>query len=222
MMTQTSLKQLFVLFAFVFFSIRGSTQDHSHEIVEAFKAKMEKVQKYTADMTIKVDVDFIKIKERKAKITFTAPDEYDLDTEGFALIPKNSMAMESVEMLNEGYTSIGMGQEVIEGITTDYIKVIPTNSSGKIILAEMWIDPSSSLIRKMRSYTKKNGSFTLTFYYDNHPFDLPDSILIEFDIKNNKLPASIAGNFEALTQTQSDEIKKGSVTITYSNYVVNQ
>jgi hypothetical protein len=213
---------------FIFFTIltfhveNASAQDTSRYIVEAFKAKMERVKSYTADMSIKVDVDFIKIKERKAKITYTAPDDYQLDTEGFALIPKNSMAMESIEMLNGGYTSISIGDEVINGIHTQYVKVIPTDPKGKIILAEMWIDPNTSLIHRLRSYTRKNGDYTLTFTYNEHPYDLPETILIQFDIKNNKLPASISGNFEALTQTQTDEIKQGSVTITYSNYVVNQ
>ena len=144
-------------------SVIVQAQDPSREIVEAFKSKMEKVQNYTADMSIKVDVKFIKIKERKARITFTAPDTYDLDTEGFALIPKNSMAMESVQILQQDYTSIGMGEEIVDGIKTAYIKVIPNDSRGSIILAEMWIDPATSLIRKMRSYTQKSGIFTLTF-----------------------------------------------------------
>lgn len=212
------------IFLVLFLAVANMTsiaQDNSKEILEAFKAKMERVQNYTADITIKVDVNFIKIKDRTAKIKFQAPDVYEIESDGFALLPKNSMGMESVELLEGGYTSILMGNEVVNGHNTAYIKVIPMNATGDIILAEMWIDEKNNLIRKMKSYSKDSGSFEMSFQYADHPYELPDNITIEFDIKNSKLPASMAGNFEALMQSDKEEETQGKVTINYANYVVN-
>ncbi len=195
-------------------------QDASKDILMSFKAKMEKVEKYTVDALIKVDVDFINIKDRQARITFTAPDKFDVKSKGFALLPKKGMQMDYIKMMDGGFTSILVKEEVVRGINTSLIKVIPDDMEGDMILAEMWIDPTTSIMHKMRTFSKESGTYIIDFFFENHPYDLPDKVEVSFKVKNNKLPASITGDFESLGK----EIKKGDsdgkVIISYENYEV--
>lgn len=211
-----------IIILFLILSIKNSfAQDNSREILQSFKEKMEKIENYSVDALIKVDVDFIKIKDRKAKVTFTKPNHFDFKAEGLALLPKKGMEMDYMEIINEGFTSIFIKEDTVQGINTFLIKVIPDNSEADIILAEMWIDPSTSILYKMRTYSKNSGSYTIHFFYASHPFDLPDKIIVEFDVKSSKIPMSFTGDFEALDKVDKKENSKGRVTIQYSNYEVN-
>ncbi len=198
-----------------------NAQDVSRQILESFKEKMEKVENYTVDALIKVEVDFINIKDRKAKVTFTKPNQFDFKAEGLALLPKKGMEMEYLEIMNEGYSSIFIKIDTVQGINTSLIKVIPNNPEADVILAEMWIDSTTSIMHKMRTYTKNSGSYTINFFYADHPFDLPDKILVEFEVKNSKLPASFTGDFEAIGKASKKGNSKGRVIIQYSNYNLN-
>lgn len=212
-----------ILILFIAFSLPfGLTaQDQSRETIMAFKEKMEQIENYTVDVRIKVEVDFINIKERKAKVTFTQPDQFDFKAEGFALLPKKGMEMEYLNVMNEGFTSIFIKEEMVNGVNTSLIKMIPDNSDGDIVLAEMWIDPKTSVMHQMRTFSKNSGTYIINFFFAEHPFDLPDRVEVKFDIKNKKLPVAITGDIESIGKAVEKGNSEGKVIIRYENYVVN-
>ncbi len=197
-----------------------NAQDASKEILLALKEKMEMVEKYTVDALIKVEVDFINIKDREAKISFEAPDQFDFKSKGFALLPKKGMQMDYIKMMDGGFTSILVKEEKMRNVTTNLIKVIPDDSSGDIVLAEMWVDPATSIMHRMRTYSKGSGTYTINFFFADHPYDLPDRVEVTFEVKNNKLPVSITGDFESLGKKAEEGSSEGKVIVEYSNYEV--
>jgi hypothetical protein len=196
-------------------------QDEAQVILLNLGKNFDKLNKFQVDANIKVDVEFIKIKERLIKITYEKPDKFTFDAEGLALLPKNGMQMEYLTLIQKGYTSLLAGQEDIEGVRTKIIKVIPEVENEDIILAQMWIDPVANRIVKMKTYTKKSGSYLIEFKYKNHPFNLPDQITVTFDISALTLPAKMMSEF----QPQAEKVKEGpqqaKVIVQYSNYKVN-
>lgn len=214
--------KLLSLIGAILFTAGLNAQDQSREILMAFKDKMEQIENYSVDVRIKVEVDFINIKERKAKVTFTQPDQFDFKAEGFTLLPKKGMEMEYLNIMNEGFTSIFIKEEVVNGVNTSLIKVIPDNSDGEIVLAEMWIDPQTSIMHQMRTFSKNSGTYIINFFFDNHPFDLPDRVEVKFDIKNKKLPVAITGDIESIGKAVEKGSSEGKVIIRYDNYLVNK
>jgi hypothetical protein len=99
--------------------------------------------------------------------------------------------------------------------------VIPEVENEDIILAQMWVDPVANRIVKMKTYTKKSGSYLIEFKYKNHPFNLPDQTTVTFDISALTLPAKMMSEF----QPQAEKVKEGpqqaKVIVQYSNYRVN-
>jgi hypothetical protein len=200
---------------------RLQAQDEAQAILENLGKNFEKLDKFQVDANIKVDVDFIKIKDRLIKISYTKPDKFTFDSEGLALLPKNGMQMEYMTLIQKGYTSIVAGQEDVQGVKTKIIKVIPEVENEDIILAQMWVDPVANRIVKMKTYTKKSGSYLIEFKYKNHPFNLPDQTTVTFDISALTLPAKMMSEF----QPQAEKVKEGpqqaKVIVQYSNYRVN-
>ncbi len=67
---------------------------------------------------------------------------------------------------------------------TVVIKIIPDEDLDDIIMAQLWIDPQKLSVMRMKTFTKKSGSYLIDFKFTNHPFNLPDQTIVTFDISN--------------------------------------
>jgi len=192
------------------------------ELLQAFMEKTLQVNDYKAKVNIKVEVDFIKIKERKAVVLFEQPNTFKFSTGGFALLPKKGVDMEYISLLQDDYTAIDAETETVQEVETRIIKVIPSNDDKDIVLAKMYIHEESKRLYRMESYTKQSGTYTVDFFYADHPYDLPDKLKVSFDVKNQKLPVSLTGDLESVGRELEKENARGVVILNYSDYQVNR
>ena len=81
-----------VLAALLFFAsvIIGQAKDPD-TLVAMVKNEFDKIEDYEVDVVIKIDINFLKVPESKAKIFFKKPDKVRLKSEGFALLPKEGL-----------------------------------------------------------------------------------------------------------------------------------
>ena len=176
--------------------------------------KLESVPPYSCDVNIDIDVKFIKIKERTGKMYYTSPNDIDYKIKGFAFLPKKEMGATSTDLFKEDFIAIDMGSENDNQI----IKVIPMDINSEIVTGQFWIN-KSELIQKMILITKDKGSYTADLTYSNINHNLPKSIKMSFDVKNQKMPAMLTGDLESYVEEDDDgEISTGSITINYSNH----
>ena len=176
--------------------------------------KLESVPPYSCDVNIKIDVKFIKIKERTGKMYYNSPNDIDYKIKGFAFLPKKEMGATSTDLFKEDFIAIDMGSENDNQI----IKVIPMDINSEIVTGQFWIN-KSELIQKMILITKDKGSYTADLTYSNINHNLPKSIKMSFDVKNQKMPAMLTGDLESYVEEDDDgEISTGSITINYSNH----
>ena len=198
-----------------------------NEIIDDVITNFNKVNNYKVDVNIKVDVEFIKVPETKAKIYFKQPDKVHLEADGFAMLPKNGMEFSPSSLIKKDYTAIYEQDVDLNGYKTSIVKVIPIGDQGEVILSTYWIDQSKKLIRKVESTTKTNGTFTIDFTYDDKiKYPLPSKIVFSFNMDKLNLPATITGetsNQKSDKKNKNSDLRtKGSVIVSYSNYAVNK
>ncbi|MFA6128953.1 MAG: hypothetical protein WC699_16760 [Bacteroidales bacterium] len=193
-------------------------------LLKAVGQNMDKIQRFEADALIKVDVDFINIKDRKMKVTFESPDKFTFDAEGLALLPKKGLSMDYLQLLKAKYTAIDVGEEVIKTRNTRIIKVIPEAEDSDVILSQLWIDPELARIMRMKTYTRKSGSYVIDFEYNNKFRPLPDVLTVSFEINNMTFPTKAMNEIMTKGIQKPDSIpKKAIVIVQYSNYrIVNK
>jgi hypothetical protein len=216
------------IFSIVFlFSIIAFSQSKDPEsILDKVKAEFSKIEDYTVDVKIKVDVDFIKMPDREAKIYFKQPDKIHIESEGFAMLPKQGLNFTPLGLLNSSYTSFYVREDTLNGILTSVIKVIPLEGRSDVILSTLWVDTKRNLIMKVESSRKPQGSFIIDLKYlkTEKGFWLPSSMVFTFSIDRSILPqkfnfdtdSDLKKNLEDSTKAQT-----GKVFIDYSNYKVN-
>ncbi len=200
-----------------------SAQD-AETLLKAVGGNMDRISHFEADALVKVDVDFINIKDRKMKVKFDSPDKFTFEAEGLALLPKNGMQMDYLKLLKAKYTAIDVGEEVIANVKTRIVKVIPEAEDSDVILAQLWIDPVLNRIMKMKTFTRKSGSYTIDFKYDNKFRPLPDILTVSFEINNMTFPTKAMNEMMTKGLQKPDSIpKKATVIVQYSNYkIVNK
>jgi len=215
-------KILFILFYLLIFP---QSKDPD-KILENVKEEFGKVEDYVVDVSIKVDIPFLKMPERKARIFYKKPDKYYIDSEGFALLPKEGMNFSLLTLLNSEHSALYEGEENINGINAALIKIIPLDENRDVLRSTLWIDASRNIILKAESYLKQAGIITIEFDYlkTSEGFYLPSQMTfiinaprMFFSSRLNKGP--FKDNSEKEDSVKTEE---GKVYITYSNYKVNK
>lgn len=218
--------RLLIILVFFISQTFYSQSKNADEIIDGVIKNFNQVKDYVVDVSIKVDIKFIKVPETKAKIYFKQPDKIHLEADGFAMLPKNGMGFSPTFFLTKNYTAIYEKDVDLNGYKTSIVKVIPTDDQSDVVLSTLWIDQSKKLIRKVESTTKTNGTFTIEFSYDDKlKYSLPTKIVFSFNVDKSKIPRILNDGTNKDTSTKnknSDSMTNGKVIVQYYNYVVNK
>lgn len=192
------------------------------ELLDLIQSKFNNINDYTVDIEIIIDVNFVDAPNSKAKLYFKHSDKVKIESEGFAIIPKQGLIFSPSELLADSYTAIFIKTEIIDSFMVDVIKVVPLVDSTDILLSTLWVDPLDNVIRKIESVTKKMGTITIYLEYEHkaNPI-LPSEAKFFFNTTRSGHEAM----FKKSDKSESNKDKgklSGSVIIKYSNYLLNQ
>ncbi len=217
------MKKIILLFT-AFASITFAQSKDPDLILKNVKQEFNTVKDYVADIKIKVDVKVLKVPETRAKIYFKQPDKIQIESEGFAMIPRKGLDFSPSSLLKDKFSAFYQKEDFVDGIKTAVVKVIPLEDNSNIILSTLWIDQAKNVIRKIESTTKTNGTFTIILSYNSsNKFPLPDSMTFQFDMSRVDLvPNEFNDRIEKKNNKKTLAGLVGKVYITYSNYIVNK
>jgi len=202
--------------------IYAQTKDPA-KILSAVRQKFEKISDYEVDVNIKVDINYIKVPDSKAKLFFKQPDKVKIESAGFAMLPKNGVNFAPTQFLKDEYNSIYVRQEVSGGKKLYVVKVIPNSDTSDVILSTLWIDTELNIIRKVETTGKKGGTTTIELKYADNGSALPSEVKFFFNFGNFQVSPGINSgeNEQDSKKTKGRGSLKGTVILTYENYKVN-
>ena len=195
------------------------------EILDGVKEAFTKIEDYEVDIRVIIDVDFLKVPDSEAKLYFKQPNKIHVESEKFALLPRQGLDFSPLGLLSGKYTALYEREDTIRNIPTSVVKIIPLGNDGDIILSTFWVDQTRNLIIKVESTKKPTGTFTINFTYEKcgDHYELPSQMEFTFTIDRMMFPRGMDGQLD----NDDDSNKKsnstmGKVYITYTNYKVNQ
>lgn len=214
---------LIIFLAIGVLSATYSQQPDPYEILDSLKKELEKIDDYTADVEIEVDVDFINMPVKHAQIFFKKPDKIKFKSKEFIMLPKRGVNNSFSQILNEPFTAIYSGNEQINNEEHILVKIIPLSKKPDIILATWWINTKSNVVSKVESNTRKEGTYQVDFFYNDSTHTLPTELAISFEIEKMRLPLSFIGKSSGKEMDESKMLdkQKGKVYIRFSNYKIN-
>lgn len=214
-------KYIAVIFAFFISLSALNAQDMSlEELVDSVHNKLLSVKSYRANATFEVDIEFINMPDKTAIISYEAPDKYDIETDGFLMIPKVGMKPMANQLDLSKYRLVDMGTEVINGEGHVVANLMPLKRSGPIVLSTVWIHPKKLLIMRLETFTKKAGSYLIDLEYDGEV--LPSKLTIAFEIEGMNIPMKYFGNAAEIDKEQFEgaDTNRGVVVVRFTDYEI--
>lgn len=205
-------------------SFSGYSNKNVYAILDTIKSKYLSINDYQADIKIMVDVDFINIPEKRAKVFFKQPDKIKYKTDGFILIPKKGINFDIDEILQYEYNALFVGSDTLGNITTSVVKIIPLITKIEIVLATLWIDENNKQVLQVEVNTKKAGSYKMRFFYSDKFDILPGKTEVTFELNRFNIPFEFLFDSEPdifKDKNKNDKTTTGIVSIYYSNYIIN-
>jgi hypothetical protein len=192
-------------------------------VIKRVESKFNQVKDYEVKVNVKVDVEFMKVPESNAIIYYKQPDKINIESEGFALLPKEGLNFTPLSLIKGDYSALYEKGDNFNGRDVHIIKIIPLGNEGEIILSTFTIDKEKDLVLKVETTTKASGSFVIEFDYKggNEDYHLPGSMVFSFNSDKMKLPGMMGEPAEKKSKAK-DRITTGKVTVKYSEYKVNK
>ncbi len=218
------MRSILLLIGFCFFSTCTRAQS-ADELIQKVKAKLDKVNNYQAQGTLKTNVTFIKAPIAHVKLYFKKPNKLKVINEkGISFIPKGSVNINVANVFHNSneFDVIDVGKDKT-GLRI--IKLLPKEDTADIILSTLYIDEKESLIRRSQTTTKESGTYELAMSYGKYAdYGLPDKVVFSFNTKDYKMPKGVTLDYDDGTKKQPDAVKnkKGKVEINYTNYEINK
>jgi outer membrane lipoprotein-sorting protein len=201
-------------------------QNGADVYLQAVSTKLKKVNDYSVQANIKVDMPLIRILPTHVKIYYKQKDKFKVESKSIAIVPRQGFDQISNILADKNsYTAMIQGQETLGIIATTIVNVIPLSDTSDLILAKLWIDPIKSVIIKSHLTTKSSGTILTEYFYGNQvDYGLPDKMIFSVDAKKFKMPKNI-GTDEKKNDAKKNinlENKKGKIYIELINYQVNK
>jgi outer membrane lipoprotein-sorting protein len=216
-----------ILYLIILFSaVESSPQSKDpNEILDRVKEAFKVIEDYEVDIHISIDVEFLKVPDSEAKLYYKQPGKIHVESEKFALLPRQGLDFSPLSLLSGEYTAIFEGEDTIRRIPTSVVKIIPLGNDNDIILSTFWVDQFRNLIIRMEATKKPTGTFTIDFTYGKYGenFNLPSRMEFTFTVDRMIFPRGMDGQSDMDDESENEsDNTTGKVYITYQNYKVNQ
>ena len=196
-------------------------------VLQKAKDKTATVNDYEASGRMRTNVAFLKVPVANIKVYFKKPDRLKVKSEkGISFIPKGAVNLDMNSILGSGkFTVLDAGTDKINGQAVRVARLLPDDDAGDVVLSTLYIDAEKSLVRKVRTTTRDNGTYELEMSYGKFAvYGLPDKIIFSFNTKDYKLPKGVTFDFELNAPPPKDKLKnrKGRAELIFSNYIINK
>lgn len=163
------------------------------ENVLHIQQRMETIQTFTANVTLDVDISFVNIPEKEARIEYIKDQETKVFSEDFILIPKKGLDVSMHQLFKNPFITVDRGEELRNGNTYKMVNIIPTDKKADFSIATALVDTIRHRIVEYEINTKKDGTYIVKMSYDKDTAILPDNLEVEFEIERIRIPLKYMG-----------------------------
>ena len=222
------MKRAGLLFCFILLSLQAVCAEDATKLFYLLRDKVLSVKDYTADVKMKIEVNFMRIPTLKGTLYFKSPDKMRLERHGgISILPKKNINLTLSNLIPTGQvTVIDAGSDTRGGRKVRIIKVIPEDDQSNIVLTKIFIDEANLLAVRTETTTRNEGTVLMDLEFGHYTsYALPDKVTIFMDLKDYKLPKGVALDYNDVPEEGSKPKKaksqKGTIQISYLKYVVN-
>ena len=206
---------IFLLFSAQFVQAQQIDQD-----LLRIKKRMDSVKQFSASLILDLDVPFIKMPTKTAKVNYVIGQKMKFASDDFVMLPKRGLDFSLSEIFKYPFITVDRGSEKRNGRMIKVINIIPTTNQSDLALATIYMDTKAVRVVQSEINTRKEGSYTLMMNYAQLKDILPAYVEATFAIEKLKIPLNFMGKGTSIDRKKmrSMETKTGKIKMRIANY----
>ena len=206
---------IFLLFSAQF--VQGQQIDQD---LLRIKKRMDSVKQFSASLILDLDVPFIKMPTKTAKVNYVIGQKMKFASDDFVMLPKRGLDFSLSEIFKYPFITVDRGAEKRNGRMIKVINIIPTTNQSDLALATIYMDTKAVRVVQSEINTRKEGSYTLMMTYAQLKDILPAYVEATFAIEKLKIPLNFMGKGTSIDRKKmrSMETKTGKIKMRIANY----
>ena len=210
------MRQFLILFFLVGYS-NLQAQAIDPDIIRIQK-RTDTIIKFSAEVKIDVDISFINIPAKSARIEYAKNEDTKVFSEDFVLIPKKGLDVSLYQLFKDPFITVDRGTEIRDLKEYRLVNIIPTNRKADFSIATVIIDSDNSRIIEYEINTKKDGSYIVKMNYDKATSILPSKIEVVFEIERIRIPLKYMGKDVQVNKEKykSNDPKTGTIFLSFN------
>ena len=194
-----------------------NAQDIDLDIIKAQK-RTDTILKFSAKVKIDVDISFINIPEKFARIEYSKNEDTKIFSEDFVLIPKKGLDVSLYQLFKNPFITVNRGTEIRKHKKYKLVNIIPINRKADFSIATVLIDTNNSRIIEYEINTKKDGNYIVKMNYDKPTSILPSKIEVTIEIERIRIPLKYMGKDVKVDKEKykSNDPKTGTIFLSFN------
>ena len=206
-------------------NLNSADPPSSDDLKVLMLSNWEKIEDYEVDIKLALDIPGFRMPSRKIHYLYKAPDKSKVEVKGFAIVPKQGI-QPFFTFLKDSLELQIVSDLVVEGKAVFEVALEDTfmNEAGKI---NFYVEQQTGNVLEAWVIHNNQEFFRLKSEYEMQDgIQLPVSTNIQMtfppDFKNLQRLGKKPTELKDFQATITDEWLKGSVNITFKNYILNQ
>jgi len=210
------------LFIFLLFTTQVVFAQQIDRDLLRVKKRMDSVKQFSASLVLDLDVPFIQMPTKTAKITYAIGKKMLFSSKDFVMLPKRGLDFSLSEIFKYPFITVDRGFEKRNGRTLKVINIIPTTNQSDLALATLYMDTKATRVVESEINTRKEGSYTLLMNYAELKDILPSYVEATFAIERLKIPLNFMGKGTTIDRKKmrSMETKTGKIKMKIKDYII--
>jgi len=202
------------------FILQAQEQADPAALIDRVQKQFDRVNDYRADLRAEVDMKGLSVPEMKATVFYKKPDRMHVESEGFAMLPRDAVAFRPTMFEKDQYDMVIQGKETIRGHECVKVRLFARSDTIRLQRVMLYVDPARDLILRADIDPERGSSaqVTMTYTQVNGTYWLPARIEVEMDAPMRfRRPG-----MNRQTGDTAEKEKPARIVVRYSNYSVNR
>lgn len=197
----------------------GPADPSGEQILRNIEAGRAAVKDYTVNLDIVADVEHVKVPPMKAKMYFKYPDKVHFDSKGFALLPREGLAL-NPENLIKLYTVNRVSRDTIDGTPEFTLDLRAKSEKTRIQWLAVSANPTRWTIDRVQTRRGGDRLMSMQFRYERvETYWLPTEAVASFSVA---MDTTESGTPDPTSPMRPPQVPRtGKIMLRFSDYLVN-
>jgi hypothetical protein len=213
--------RLAIIWGLMLLSQIGFGQELDADLLLA-KERLDAIESFEADLKLTVDISFVNMPPKSAKITYQKGKPTTFSSDDFILIPKRGLDFSLSEIFKYPFITVDRGFKDYSGRSCRLLNIIPTDSKADFSIASLALDTLTHQVMFSEINTKKDGAYQMLMTYVDDQQAIPDRVEVSFEIERIRIPLQYMGKEVEVDKSQmkAEGLKKGRIIMEIDVYDV--